>query len=62
MFVEMCSNDGDCTEESDFSIVFHNCCVIYRFLKLETRVFASIPTDIYISEKKTLGNDETVMY
>lgn len=52
MFIKMCSNDGDSTQKSDFRIVFHNRCVIYRFLKLETGVFASIPTDIDISKKQ----------
>lgn len=52
MFVEMRSDDGDRAEEPDFGIVFDDGREINGFLKLETRVFASIPTDVDVSEKK----------
>lgn len=56
MFVEMCPNDCDCAQESDFGIVFHNRRVINGLLEFKTRVFTSIPTNVNVSKNQNIQN------
>lgn len=61
MFVEMCSNDCDCTQESDFGFVFHNRCIINGLLEFKTRVFTSIPTNVNVSKNQNTELSAIIM-